>query len=93
MMTLIFWGGFLLAIFGALRALFRRSWGWMLVSLIGYLPFALYLQATPKFQGYIFVLLFHIIAIYALASNKRRVAEVSMALTMLSTIGVFLMLG
>jgi len=59
----------------AIIAILRRSWRWMLVSAVLYSPFAWYLDATPRFTGTLFILLFHLAAAFLLHRNRRVIAS------------------
>ncbi len=75
----------------AAYAIFRRSWRWMLVSAVIYVPFAAYLSATPGFRGALLVLLFHLAAAYFLHRGNRLTAWLLLTPSMLLSIWVALL--
>ncbi len=72
-------------------AILRRSWRWMLVSAVFFLPFVAYLSATPGFRGAIFVLPFHLAAAYLLHRGHRAVAWLMLAPGVLLAVWVALL--
>jgi len=74
----VLWWFVLFAALTAAHAIVKSSWTWMLVSAIVFLPFVLYLHATPRFEGVLLVLIFHFIAACFLSAQKKRFAVILM---------------
>lgn len=92
MLTVIYYGGLILALIGALAALKQGSWKWMLIGLIGSLPSVLYLSATPRFTWYFLVLVFPVLAMWGIRQKRGRVVSVAVAASVLCWVAPYVIL-
>jgi hypothetical protein len=79
----MFWMFILLSAFIAVYAIMKHSWGWMVLSGIWLVPFLWYLDATPRFNGALLILLLHLGSAIALRYHKTKIAVLSLIPTVL----------
>lgn len=70
MISIIFWGSTILSLITALIAIIYGKWRFMIASTILYYPFSWYLNATPRFQGALLLLIFHFLIAYFVFTKK-----------------------
>jgi len=90
----IFWGFMsvclLLSTLSALVAVGYPKWWLMIFSAITFFPFVGYFNGYPRFEGSIFILVFHVVAMFAIIFKKYRVAWFSLVPTFIFTLWVLI---
>lgn len=77
MISYIFWGSTVLSLILALMAIISGKWWIMIASAILYYPFAWYLNASPRFEGALLLLIFHFSIAYFLYAKKYRLIRLA----------------
>ena len=88
----IFWGFMifciLLSALLALVAIINNQWWLMIISAITFFPFVGYFNGYPRFEGSLFILLFHVVAIFAIIFKKYRIAWISLVPALIFTLWI-----
>lgn len=70
MISIIFWGSTIVSILFALIAILFLNWCYMIISAVFYFPLAWYLNATPRFEGALFLFTCHLLIAYSIRSKR-----------------------
>lgn len=70
MISIIFWGSTIISLLFSLIAILSMNWRYMILSAFLYYPLAWYLNATPRFEGALFLYVFHFLIAFAVHSKR-----------------------